>query len=63
MHGFEIDFASNPVQHSMPPDCIMSREMQLVCDSEVKALLDKEAIREVSVNATDGFISSMFAII
>jgi hypothetical protein len=62
MLGYEIDFVSSPVQHSMPPDCIMSREMHLICDSEVKALLDKGAIREVSVNVTDGFISSMFAI-
>ena len=62
MLGYEIDFVSSPVQHSMPPDCIMSREMHLICDSEVKALLDKGAIKEVSVNTTDGFISSMFAI-
>lgn len=62
LHGYEIDFVSSPVQHSMPPDCIMSREMQSVCDSEVKALLDKGAIRAVSLHLSDGFISTMFAI-
>jgi hypothetical protein len=61
MHGYEN--ASSPVQHSMPPvQCIVSREMQLHCDLEVKALLDKGAVRAVSVNVTNGFISSEFAI-
>ena len=61
-HGYAIDFVKHPIQHSVPSGCTMSKEMELVCDQEVKTLMTKGVIRPVHSNSNDGFISNMFAI-
>jgi hypothetical protein len=62
--GYTLDFIEQPFQHAIPADCIMSEEMVMVCDQEVKALLAKGAVVEVPETEKDrkGFISNMFAI-
>jgi hypothetical protein len=61
---YTLDFIEQPFQHAIPADCIMSEEMVMVCDQEVKALLAKGAVVEVPETEKDrkGFISNMFAI-
>jgi len=59
--GYSIDFISEPIQYSSPKGCVMSNEMEQICDSEIETLLLKTAIRAVSpVGSKVGFISKIF---
>nr|ACB38666.1 reverse transcriptase [Daphnia pulex] len=59
--GVKLDFVNCPVQRSVPGPVAMSREMKKVCDTEVKELLAKQAIVEVT-DGSHGFICSLFVI-
>lgn len=37
-NGYNIDFISYPVQHSLPFSCVMSKDMVDICDKEVSSL-------------------------
>ena len=60
IHGYAIDFMKPPAQDFDSSGCIMSKEMETVCDQEVARA--KGAIRPVDSNSHVGFISNMFAI-
>jgi hypothetical protein len=57
--GLAIDFISKPVQKVTPPQITMSAEMSAVCDAEVRELLSKRAISEVT-DGSSGFVCSFF---
>ncbi|KZR99710.1 Uncharacterized protein APZ42_004326, partial [Daphnia magna] len=59
--GLLIDFLSEPTQNSFPPQIVMSKEMSDVCDAEVRDLLAKRAISEVS-DGSIGFVCSFFCV-
>ncbi|KAK4007691.1 hypothetical protein OUZ56_012844 [Daphnia magna] len=59
--GLLIDFLSEPTQNSFPPQITMSKEMSDVCDAEVRDLLAKRAISEVS-DGSIGFFCSFFCV-
>jgi hypothetical protein len=59
--GLANDFISKPVQKVTPPQITMSAEMSAVCDAEVRELLSKRAISEVT-DGSSGFVCSFFCI-
>lgn len=59
--GITIDFVSKPIQKFLPPQITMSVEMSAVCDAEVRELLSKRAISEVT-DGSSGFVCSFFCI-
>jgi hypothetical protein len=59
--GITIDFVSEPIQKFLPPQITMSVEMSAVCDAEVRELLSKRAISEVT-DGSPGFVCSFFCI-
>lgn len=59
--GLTLDFTSEPVQEFFPPEISMPDEMMSVCDREVRELLVKRAVTEVT-NGSDGFVSSFFCV-
>ena len=61
-NGLRLDFLSAPFQSSFPKSVAMSEDMKTVCDLEVKNLIAKNAITEITGNGSDGFISSFFCV-
>ena len=59
--GLAIDFISKPVQKVTPPQITMSAEISAVCDAEVRELLSKRVISEVT-DGSSGFVCSFFCI-
>lgn len=57
MDGYHIELVEK-----LPTGCIMSQDMEAVCDQEIKLLLEKGANARVSSDKTDGFISNLFVI-
>ncbi len=58
--GVKLDFVKTPKQTKHPGPVAMSEEMANVCDTEVKELLDKKAVVEISNSVEDGFVSHNF---
>jgi hypothetical protein len=61
-NGVKLDFVETPNQTKLPRPITMSKEMASVCDQEVKDLLEKKAIVEISNSGEDGFVCSLFVI-
>lgn len=59
--GVYSDFLREPRQISKPATVVMSKEMGAICDQEVKELLTKGAIIEIS-DESEGFVCSLFVI-
>ena len=59
--GFKLSWMEDPFQESIPVPCSMSNESRALCDSQIKELLDKNAIIEIPL-AEQGFISNLFII-
>jgi hypothetical protein len=55
--GVTLDFLKEPRQDSIPCPIPMSKEMEAVCDQEVKDLVLKGAIRGIT-DDSEGFTSS-----
>lgn len=62
MDGYHIEMVDLPLQEKIPTGCIMSQDMEAVCDQEIKLLLQKSAIVRIASDKTDGFISNLFVI-
>lgn len=60
--GYHIEFVDLPLQEKIPTGCIMSQDMEAVCDQEINLLLQKGAIARIASDKTDGFISNLFVI-
>ncbi len=58
MDGYHIEMVDLPLQEKIPTGCIMSQDMEAVCDQEIKLLLQKSAIVRIASDKTDGFISN-----
>ncbi len=56
-----LDFLKQPQQDSIPSPIPMPKEMEAVCDQEVKDLVLKGAIKEIT-DDSEGFICSLFVI-
>lgn len=57
--GLRLELVGTPSQFNFPPDIAMGDAQSSVCDSEVRSLLDKGAIKRAD---SPGFVSSFFAI-
>lgn len=60
-NGVLLDFVSRPTQRSLPRAVEMTKEMQQICDIELRNLLEKKAVIE-TVNDGHGFVRSFFCI-
>ena len=55
--GVKINFISTPFQTVVGRNMVMGEIQRNICDGEIKALLEKNAIETV-VDSTKGFISA-----
>lgn len=60
--GLKLDFVETPSQTRLSSPVAMSKEMAKICDKEVKELLEKKAIVEISNSGADGFVCSLLVI-
>ncbi len=59
--GTRIPFFERPSEPARLPNMVMSDELMNICDEEVKALLEKGAIEEIS-DSSQFFVSGLFVI-
>ncbi|XP_057365008.1 uncharacterized protein LOC130685703 [Daphnia carinata] len=60
-HGVKLDFSISPTHRTIPVSVVMPKEMEAVCDREVRDLVRKRAIREIT-DGSEGFVCSLFVI-
>lgn len=61
-NGVKFDFLEHPKQFRRSSPVPMSADMLKVCDLEVKELLKKRAVVEVTGTNSDGFVCALFVI-
>lgn len=64
-NDYALEFIEPPIRQLIPPDCVMSKEMDMVCEKEVKSLLSKgaEVVAKTANQPEGGFISNIFTIL
>lgn len=60
--GVKFEFLEHPKQFRKPSPVPMSEDMLKVCDLEVKELLKKRAVVDVTGTNSEGFVCALFVI-
>lgn len=63
-NDYALEFIEPPIRQLIPPDCVMSKEMDMVCEKQVKSLRSKVAVvvAKTANQPEGGFISNIFTI-